>query len=421
MKQLFPQIISNNQGYISLIVVGVVLLAALLAGGISSTTDVSPIFNTGHFISGTPIQSKNKNSLQFSSLLLVTDTPTPTPPIQGPPPPTGPDNPTLPPSPTGPPGNNMGLHVQGNKLVNTSGQTVILRGVNRSGTEYMCVNSTSIFDGPSDLASFQTIASWHVHVVRVPLNEDCWLGINGVTTGGITYQNAIKNYVATINQAGLYVVLDLHWNGPGTTKATAQQVMADRDHAPAFWTSVANTFKSNTAVLFDLYNEPHDISWTCWKNGGTGCGASWVVAGMQEMVTAIRGTGATNVLMLGGLAWSNDISQWLTNKPADPQNNLVAAWHVYNFNACTNTGCYNSTIAPVATQVPVIAGEMGENDCNHTFIDGVMSWLDGKNQSYIGWTWNTGSCTGWPSLIQDYNGTPSGFGIGLKNHLLTFP
>ena len=48
--------------------------------------------------------------------------------------------------------------------------------------------------------------------------------------------------------------------------------MPDADHAPDFWTSVANTFKNNSAVIFDLYNEPYldnnqdtTAGWECWK------------------------------------------------------------------------------------------------------------------------------------------------------------
>ena len=68
-----------------------------------------------------------------------------------------------------------GLHVQGNKLVNEAGQAVVLHGVDRSGTEYACIQGWGLFDGPSDAASVQAIARWHVNAVRVPLNEDCWL------------------------------------------------------------------------------------------------------------------------------------------------------------------------------------------------------------------------------------------------------
>jgi endoglucanase len=67
------------------------------------------------------------------------------------------------------------LHVSGNKLVNASGNPVVLHGVDRSGTEYMCVQGSGIFDGPSDQASITAIKSWGpVNAVRVPLNEACW-------------------------------------------------------------------------------------------------------------------------------------------------------------------------------------------------------------------------------------------------------
>ena len=135
-----------------------------------------------------------------------------------------------------------------------------------------------IFDGPNDAASVQAIAAWHTNVVRVPLNEDCWLGINGVNANysGTTYQDAIVNYVNLLNQNGLYAIVELHWSAPGTTSATGQNPMPDADHSPAFWSSVASTFKTNHAVLFDLFNEPFPdnnqdttAAWTCWKNGGT--------------------------------------------------------------------------------------------------------------------------------------------------------
>lgn len=138
---------------------------------------------------------------------------------------------------------------------------------------------------------------------------------------------------------------------------------------------------------------------------------------MQGLVNAVRGTGATNIVMLGGLAWSNDLSQWLANEPADPQNNVAASWHVYNFNACSNTSCYDSQAGPVAARVPIVAGEIGENDCAHGFIDTLMAWLDGHGQNYLGWAWDTYSCTSFPALITDYGGTPTGFGVGLRDHL----
>src|SRR2546425_8660692 len=86
--------------------------------------------------------------------------------------------PPPPPPPPPPTGGAPTVRVQGNPLVDSAGRAVRLRGVNRSGTEYACAQGWGIFDGPSDSASVQAIRSWGANVVRVPLNETCWLSIN---------------------------------------------------------------------------------------------------------------------------------------------------------------------------------------------------------------------------------------------------
>ncbi len=295
------------------------------------------------------------------------------------------------------------LHISGNQLVNTQGQPVLLHGVNRSGTEYMCVSGRGIFDGPSDAASVQAIQSWNANAVRVPLNEDCWLNINGVPSkySGKNYRNAIVNYVNTLNQNNLYAIVDLHWSAPGTTMATGLEPMPDADHATNFWASVAATFKNNNKVIFDLFSEPYPArdqdtlgGWKCWKNGGTCKGIPFQTVGMQSLVTTVRNAGASNVIMLGGLEYANSLSHWLNYKPSDPLNNLSASWHIYpHGNLCNTTTCYNQEVAPVASQVPLIAGEVGaSNDgsvCKMKATNIVLNWLDSHQASYLEWAWDT--------------------------------
>ena len=63
------------------------------------------------------------------------------------------------------------IHVSGKRLLNSGGHAVQLHGVNRSGSGYACVQGWGIFDGPSDAASVEAIAGWHVNAVRIPINE----------------------------------------------------------------------------------------------------------------------------------------------------------------------------------------------------------------------------------------------------------
>lgn len=317
-----------------------------------------------------------------------------------------------------PPSSSLAVRIQGNRLVDQSGKVVRLLGVNRSGTEYACAEGWGIFDGPSDSTSVTAMAGWHTNAVRVPLNETCWLGINGVNPAysGVNYRSAIANYVKTLHNAGLVAVLDLHWSAPGTGVALKNRFMPNVDHSPDFWRSVATYFKNDPAVVFDLFNEPRDVDWACWRNGCTTV-YGWRAAGMQSLVDAVRSTGATQPVLVPGLNYANDLSQWLTYRPTDSANQLGAEFHVYNDNYCNTVSCWESTVAPVAASVPVVTGESGQGDCARGFVDSYMSWADAKGISYLGWSWNPFDCSGQPALISSYDGTPTPYGVGLRDHL----
>jgi endoglucanase len=169
----------------------------------------------------------------------------------------------------------QGLHVSGNRLLDGRGRQLILRGVNRSGTEYACIQGWGIFDGPGDAASVRAIASWHVNFVRVPLNEDCWLGLGGVkrALGGLAYRRAIVRYVSLLHRHGMYAELSLIWAAPGRYRATYQPGSPDEDHAPAMWASMAATFKHDSDVVLAPWGETV-VNPRCFLRGGV-CEATY--------------------------------------------------------------------------------------------------------------------------------------------------
>jgi hypothetical protein len=329
------------------------------------------------------------------------------------------------------------LHVSGNQIVTEDGRAYRLLGVDRSGGEFACVQGKGQWDGPVDQASVDAMKTWNVHAVRVPLNEECWLGVNG-TPSGATYQEGVKDYVNLLVANGITPILDLHWNWGAYTNgpdwhckdqaATCQKPMPDAKYTPQFWAGVAAAFKGNDAVVFDLFNEPYPeiasdwdktLGWQCWRDGGTCTGLPYETAGMQDLVDAVRGTGATNILLLGGLEWANDLREWLTYKPTDPANNLAASWHSYSFNACATVSCWDAQVAPVAQQVPVVLGEFGQDDCGFDYMQQVLEWADAHDLSYLAWTWNPWGCSTGAVLIKDWQGTPeAGVGEGVRSHLL---
>ncbi len=318
-----------------------------------------------------------------------------------------------------------GLHVSGNRLLNGKNENVRLLGVNRSGTEYKCVNNAGVFDGPSDEASVNAIASWRVNAVRLTLNEDCWLRINGARNAysGKSYRDAISAYVKLLNSKGIIVILDLQWVAPGTTTPFTQLPMPDADHSNDFWWSVASAFKDNSSVIFNLFNEPHpNEGGNCWRDGSIApytapCNSiGYAVAGMQSLIYKVRQAGARNVVMLDGWGWANYLGGIPYSTPTDPQKNVMISAHIYTNSGCKTADCFNQQYKPVMAKYPVIFGEIGQYDGKHNFIDPVMQWADQNNVGYLGWAWDTYN-DDFPSLIKDYKGTPTTFGQGLKDHL----
>jgi hypothetical protein len=298
--------------------------------------------------------------------------------------------------------------VSGNRIVDArSGTTWVPHGVNWPSFEYACIQGWGYSSSGTTAAAAAAMARWGINVVRIPLNEDCWLGTlswsGGRTTAG--YRTAVANWVQTLNAAGLAVILDLHWTSPTAGNATGQRAMAD-SRSLDFWGSVAAEFANNRSVIFDAFNEPYsrwndatnswafNQTWSCWENGGCQAPTAddtqaltsghFTTVGMSALVGAIRDAGARQPIMLGGLDYANDLSGWLTHRPSDSQ--LIASWHAYKTQACQAT-CRESVIAPLAKTVPVIIGEFGQTDGGHDYLDTLMSWADAHGIGYSPWAW----------------------------------
>jgi endoglucanase len=151
---------------------------------------------------------------------------------------------------------------------------------------------------------------------------------------------------------------------------------------------------------------------------------AWTSAGMQTMLDAVRATGATNVVLCGGVSYSNVLNGFASHLPVDPLNQLGAAWHVYSFNIYVDPSPGSSTstmIAAATVNVPLTITEVGDDvgpGKTGAFAAKIATYADTNGFSYFGWTWNDwgGSSN---ILIVDANGTPTqGFGTYYKQHLI---
>ena len=333
------------------------------------------------------------------------------------------------------------LKIKGNQILNSKNQPVLLRGVNTS-----CMEFTSDGDGHIIETIRVAIDDWKVNIIRLPLSQDRWFGKAPEQNDlGVSYRAIVKQAVDLCGSKGCYIILDLHWSDANEWgQNIGQHSMPDRNSV-IFWKDIAAIYANNPAVLFDIYNEPRDVSWDVWLNGGTttsrpnrpGPGQKTVTyetVGMQEMLNTIRATGAKNVVVIGGLDWAYDFSGILAGKqPKDSSGNgIIYANHVYD-NKSESVFTWIASMEEASAKFPIIISEFGGSGgpnrrqgwwgqspstaMGDDWLLHIMQGIQDHSWSFTAWDLHT---TAGPVLISDWNYMPTpDFGVYVKELLVT--
>lgn len=303
-------------------------------------------------------------------------------------------------------------HVDGPLLKTSDGRELWLQGLAIPSLEWLA-SGEHIMESVA-----HAIADWKANVIRLPLKEKFWFGRapephNRRTDGGEGYRKLVDEIVAYANERGCYVLLDLH-----DFKAPTEE------HAE-FWNDCAARYANCPGVMFDLFNEPHDISWNEWRNGGDlkeGGGADAVAEnneaqevvrtiGMQALVDTVRATGAKNVLVCGGLDWAYDNSGILEGFALDDPNGngIVYSVHVYPWKSN-----WQHAFLDVAAKHPLFLGEVGAQDKPMPFekslVDPyawspeILACIQKNKLHWTAWSFHPGAS---PCVISNWDYTPT--------------
>ena len=304
------------------------------------------------------------------------------------------------------------LHVDGNKIKNAEGEEVWLQGVAIPSLEWSA-------GGDNILRSLKlAIDDWHVNVVRLGVREHFWAGTGPwQSDGGAGYRQLVDDVVNLAGANGIYVVIDLH------------RFRAPEEKDAAFWREVATRYKNHPAVMFELFNEPHDVSWEVWRDGGfvstekkkdTDAATEnneklkgFESVGMQALINAVRDTGAKNIVIAGALDWAYDLSGILTGYALDDRggNGIVYASHVYVWKSD-----WEGKFIKVAEQHPIIITECGATEVcmpfipierhedPHGWVPDFLGLVQKNKYHWTGWSFHP-KCS--PCLLSDWDYTPT--------------
>ncbi len=325
------------------------------------------------------------------------------------------------------------LHTKGSQILDNKNRPVVLRGVNVACMEWSSDGEGHFLDTVK-----VAIQDWNANIIRVPLSQDRWFGKGPEQKdGGVNYRDLVKKAVDYASSNRCYVLLDLHWNNVGEWgRNIGQHYMPDM-YSVDFWKDCAKAYKNNPAVLFDLYNETHDITWDLWKNGGEvketkGAGArqgtfkpiTYQSPGMQGLLDTIRKAGARNLIVAGGLDWAYDLSGFLEGyqlMDTKEGQGVVYACHNYPFKGDSIEKSLKKLDAALPS-IPVIMSEFGpenrEAKANepNPWIERMLKEWDSRKCNWIAWDLHPAAG---PCLLQrgwEYKPTPS-FGALVKASL----
>ncbi len=273
-------------------------------------------------------------------------------------------------APTSLPPMTTGYRVSGTQILNPAGQPFIARGINVGGPK------TDRF-GVGLGANAQYIAdavAAGVNCVRLPNYATIRYGTGYVAVDGWqgdTGFNAVMNYTKYMidlwRTAGVVVIIDCHdFIKVGWT-------IAHLAEAEAYWAALAEAYKGDSAVWFNLYNEVavYDADDVALNGNVTEVRKRWL--GLHARACKIiRDAGAPNIIICDGFAMAQDSDSNANGKPSpksyepgaapvlrDMYKNIVVGWHNYGATGYTQATIENHIAAVHGANLPIIIGEFG--------------------------------------------------------------
>ncbi len=199
----------------------------------------------------------------------------------------------------------------------------------------------------------------------------------------------VRQIVENAIELGVYVIIDWHDHEAETRQALAE----------GFFAEMARDYGAYPNVIYEVYNEPLDISWS-----------STLSSYHEAVLGSIRAEDADNIVILGTPNWSQDVDVAAGNPISGT--NLMYTLHFY---ACSHGDELMAKAADAySAGLPIFVTEWGAADADGG-VDGVVcesqaaAWLDWLDARSIGWAaWKLDGCSDSTCFFRDRTVSPDG-------------
>jgi endoglucanase len=348
-----------------------------------------------------------------------------------------------------------GLHRLGNKLADGSNNIIRQHGANYGSAETFPRLGYGWWHDPQAFtqARIDVLRNvWKINALRIPIDEGVFLGLPGHPSStyiGANFRNNLNTVMDALIANDITPVPALIWTHPETAWnggnvyvnqfGDYQGVLPSAVHYNNFFTTMGNLIKDRTSIILDVYGEPRlpntnggasqqwnaDARTAAWGFLKGGCNVQdsehpgtpvHAVAGIDQCIAAFRATGAQNFLWVPGISAGKDLLGAKTTPIVDSLNNYGYAPHNYGNRPSGDDGInteswWDSNQWNAAGDTyPLAYLECGEFGDSTYYSPRMINWMDSKGGvGYYFWDFRVAGSSH-PSLITDYNGTPSTYG-----------
>jgi len=254
-------------------------------------------------------------------------------------------------------GENGQLSVKGTQLVNEKGEDVMLRGMS-----FGWHNWWPRFYNESTVKWLKD--DWNVNVVRAVMgvtehSDSAYFQNPELTLDKIeaVVEGAIKN--------DIYVIIDWHSHHIFT------------EEAAEFFEMMAKKYGKYPNVIYEIYNEPVEDSWTELKEYST------------AVISAIRKHDPDNIILVGNPHWDQDI-HIVADDPIEGFDNIMYTLHFY-------AGTHKKWLRErgdyaLGKGIPIFVSECagmgadGDGPIDEDEFDAWINWMEENKISWITWS-----------------------------------
>lgn len=292
------------------------------------------------------------------------------------------------------------LRVEGNRFVDETGATVVLRGVSFSDPDRLEEA------GHWNREYFQAARDWNANVVRFPVHPLRWRD-----RGQEDYLRLLDEGVRWAAELGMYVIIDWHSIGSLTAERYTRDIYeTTREETFHFWETIARRYANNPVVAFyELFNEPT-------TNGGEYGEASWEEhkALMEEIIGVIREHDPNSIALVAGFDWGYDLTPVRTD-PIDASGVAYVAHPYPQKREPPWEPKWQEDWGFVAATYPVFVTEFGFMSADErgahipvigdeTYGEAIIDFMEERGISWTAWVFDPD----WsPQLIEDWSFEPT--------------